>query len=103
MRTQNNPTDNADLNLNGMRIIARTPDAVYLRIPKAIQITSEFAGFSKCTCGSCDGLGTWDTLVVPINPDKHDWAYTVHMPDKSVAGFIEYDRKRIRKANQEVR
>ncbi len=92
-----NPTDNAEMNLNGMKVIARTAQAVYLRIPQAVQITSQFAGMSECKCGHCDGLGTWDTLMVPVNPGPHDYASTVHMPDSSVPGFMECEARRIRK------
>ena len=72
-----------------MRIIARTKDAIYLRIPKAVQMTSQFNGLSGCICGYCDGLGTWDTLMVPISKTTHDWASTVHMPDAAVPRFLE--------------
>ena len=90
-----NVYDNADLNLNGMEIVARTEDAIYLRIPKAVQMTSQFAK-GQCSCGKCDGQGTWDTLAIPLKPtDGKEWAYTVHMPDPK--WFLEMVSKNTRK------
>lgn len=77
---------------NGMEVLARTKDAVYLRLPRGLW--GKRGG--KCTCGQCDGSGYFDTLVVPTNApgpktrQKPDYAYTVHMPNKAVREFIEY-------------
>jgi hypothetical protein len=67
--------------LNGMSIIARTKEAIYLRIPKELQ---QPAG--KCTCPHCKGADAfWDTLAVPIAPpQRNDTAWTVHMPDPTL-------------------
>jgi hypothetical protein len=72
--------------LNGMRVIAQTDDAVYLRIPKELQVESDFAG-GQCSCGHCDGSGKWDTLVVPTH-GNYQFSATVHMPDSSVQPFL---------------
>ena len=89
-----NVTDHNEVNLNGMRVIARTKDAIYLRIPKALQMTSQFISpDNKCSCGHCDGNGTWDTLVVPANDNPHDWASTVHMPDSAIPAFLLFIKK----------
>ena len=52
--------------LNGMKVIVRTSEAIYLRIPRELQAESKFAS-GKCRCGDCDGSGKWDTLVIPVN------------------------------------
>jgi hypothetical protein len=92
--------------LNGMTVIARTADAVYLRIPADLQVPSAFAG--KCTCGNCDGSGKWDTLVIGTETPKRvngvrpaDYAWTCHMPDKAVQPFIEYQRNKARQSGNQ--
>ncbi len=78
---------------NGLPILARTKDAIYVRLPESVQAESAFAG-AKCTCGHCDGSGKWDTLVIPVQGTRHnDSTYTVHMPDSSIAGFVAYIKK----------
>jgi hypothetical protein len=71
--------------MNGSMVIARTKDAVYLRIPDSL---AALAGDGSCDCPHCKRSGKpakWDTLVVPTKgPSNHyraDCAYTVHMPD----------------------
>ncbi len=68
-------------------VIARTKDAIYIRLPRAVQISR-----GPCSCGKCDGQGFNDTLVVATKPDKrsNDYTYTVHMPDRSIEGFLAY-------------
>lgn len=89
--------------LNGCRIIARARDAVYIRIPAELQASSSFG--TPCTCGDCDGSGKWDTLVVPTPTvaSRNDHTYTVHLPDKGIAGFVEYLAKRDQDAKRTVK
>lgn len=81
--------------LNGMRVIARTKEAIYMRIPEALQAPSTFAD-DNCTCGSCDGSGKWDTIQIPLQPDnwRRDFATTIHMPDKAVQPFLAAMRRK---------
>lgn len=72
--------------LNGMKVIKRTPEAVYLRIPDSLQI-----GTDVCSCPFCKDPKNpialkyrWDTLAVPIiQTEQYEHAWTVHMPDPS--------------------
>jgi len=65
-----------------MAIIARTKDAIFVRLPEFLQRSCD-----GCSCDYCkahpDKTPAWDTLVVPIrcDPRKADFTYTVHMPD----------------------
>jgi hypothetical protein len=93
--TETNQTAVRENYMNGMRILARTADAVYIRIPEALQVPSGFAD-GQCSCGRCDGSGKWDTLVVPA--ESGDWfqsrfTYTVHMPDSAVQPFLDHIRR----------
>lgn len=73
-----------DINANGMSIICRTPEAVYIRLPQGLQ--REAGG---CSCDWCKAhpkeVPAWDTLVVNLAPpqDRHrpDTTWTVHAPD----------------------
>lgn len=79
--------------MNGAAVIARTKDAVYLRIPLGLQRPIE----GGCSCDQCranPALAKWDTLLVPVSATRSDYASTVHMPDASVPGFIEYTRRK---------
>ncbi len=72
-----------------MTVIARTNDAVYLRLP--LELQRDCGG---CSCPHCKvnpDLAKWDTLVVPLG--LHEHSYTVHMPDGSIASFNEYIRR----------
>lgn len=71
-----------------MRVLARTEDAVYLRLPVELQRTIE----GGCSCPHCGGRATWDTLVVPTQLNAH--THTVHMPDGSVEAFVTYARRK---------
>jgi len=71
-----------------MRVIARTGDAVYLRLPKELQRSIE----GGCNCPQCKAdptLAQWDTLVVSTD-QRSAFSSTVHMPDGCIAGFVEY-------------
>jgi hypothetical protein len=80
-----------------MRVIARTKDAIYLRLPLELQRDT-----GGCDCPVCKKDPTkakWDTLVVPTKGGRtyHDeHSGTVHMPDGSVDGFVEYMRRKER-------
>lgn len=62
----------------------------YVRLPRELwrAITP------GCNCDVCKrngGVGYWDTLVVPSGQKSgHKHTYTIHMPDETVAAFIEY-------------
>lgn len=75
-----------------MFVLEQTKEAVYLRLPEALQRS---AGI--CNCAFCGGQeGKWDTLVVPVKPGRNHtdaWTYTVHLPDKAVQGFRQYNRE----------
>ncbi len=75
-----------------MRVIARTGDGIYLRLPEELRRDIE----GGCNCPQCQvkpALAQWDTLVVGTHP-KAGFAHTVHMPEGSVAEFQAYmDRK----------
>jgi hypothetical protein len=63
-------------------IIARGPDAIYIRIPR--EIASDITG--GCDCERCKAhpheTPQWDALCVPLEGDlKRDYTHTVHMPD----------------------
>jgi hypothetical protein len=74
--------------MNGMTIIARIKTAIYLRIPRDMQ---QSAGGCNCPhCKQDPSLAMWDTLAVPMDGG---YAYTVHMPDASVEGFMDYCRR----------
>lgn len=80
-------------NLTSMRVIARTKDAVYVRLPRELQ--RDAAG---CGCEHCKkdpALAKWDTLVIPTEETRRafDFTWTVHMPDGAVNAFREYVRK----------
>ena len=78
--------------LNGMRVIARTSEAIYIRIPEALQAPS---AFGPCSCGHCNGSGKWDTLTVSLTEQRpFDFTGTIHMPDSAVAPFLDYVRRR---------
>lgn len=75
--------------LNGMSVILRTKDAVYLRMPQKLwePIT--------CDCETCkrnNRRGYWDTLVVATkrDPKKNDYAWTCHMPPETIGQHYEY-------------
>ena len=74
--------------MNGAAVIARTKDAVYIRIPEGM--AKEIEG--GCDCEWCKQHAgrkpLWDTLVVSkARPERmrrmrtSDYAWTVHMPD----------------------
>jgi hypothetical protein len=71
--------------LKGMRLIAQTNDAIYIRIPTVLQAPGAFTG-GDCSCGHCDGSGNLDTLMVPTHGK---FTTTVHMPDRAVQLFID--------------
>jgi hypothetical protein len=74
-----------------MLVIARTNDAVYLRLPHELQRDID----GGCGCDHCKknpALAKWDTLVVPTEVHDHSW--TVHMPDATVSDFREYIRRK---------
>ena len=76
--------------LNGMTVIGRTKEAIYLRIPKELQEACALG----CLCDYCvkqkqinpNYIPTWDTLCVSTKAPKkgNDYGWTVHMPDVSV-------------------
>jgi hypothetical protein len=66
------------MTLSTLDVIARTEDAVYLRLPKELQ-----RPIDRCVCPYCDShkheSPAWDTLCVPVS--GAGYASTVHMPD----------------------
>mgnify|MGYP001607778318 CR=1 FL=1 len=66
--------------LNGMKIIKRNSEAIFVRLPISLQREA-----GTCTCTNCKRnnrqIGHWDTLVIPINSSENDTTFTVHMPD----------------------
>ena len=77
--------------LFSMRVIGQTKDAVYLRLPEALQEPT------SCNCDICKAnpdLARWDTLAVPLSPDakhvgwNHSWR--VHCPDARIRQTFEY-------------
>ncbi len=82
--------------LNGMTVITRNKTAIYMRIPREMQVAID----GGCSCDHCKanpGLAKWDTLVVESsapNPRKsNDFCFTVHMPDAQVQEFIDYCKR----------
>ncbi len=75
--------------LFAMAVLAVTKQAVYLRLPSALQRTID----GGCDCTECKGkpgvVPAWDTLVCPID-SKLGSSYTVHMPDGSIPAFKAY-------------
>lgn len=70
--------------LNGMSVIKRAPDVIFIRIPEALQVLA--CGDGICSCSYClahpDKPAMWDTLAIPTKFCRHnDTTYTVHMPD----------------------
>ena len=66
--------------LLNMRIVNRTEQAIWLRLPLQLQRVIE----GGCQCSWCkahpSGVPTWDTLAVPIaGPPTHAWV--IHAPD----------------------
>lgn len=87
MRKNKSATAKPDNVLNGMTILGRYQDTVYIRLPVALRAPTK-----GCKCDYCaahpNEVPTWDTLCVGIpsktNPTlcgeyQHTW--TVHMPD----------------------
>ena len=74
-----------------MAVLCTTPEAVYLRLPRELQLPAPEGG---CSCGHCDNRPMWDTLVVPTTGDRNASTFTVHMPDGAVAGFVAHMRRR---------
>lgn len=93
--------------LNGMEVLCRTEDTVFLRIPRKLQDWSNLTGMN-CSCETCKDIrarddwdkndhSKWDTLAVPRNPptkNQADFSHTVHMPNGTVPQSIEYWRKK---------
>src|SRR5258708_5311515 len=77
--------------LNGMSVIARAKDAVYLRIPKELQVPC-----NGCDCPYCKAhlneVPSWDTLGVPTANKRLNTAWTLHMPNPAEFQRI-YDSK----------
>lgn len=74
-----------------MEILARTKDAVYLRLPLEMQRDA-----GGCSCEQCKqdpALAKWDTLCVPVT-GAYEHAHTVHMPSGAVAQFKQHMRER---------
>ena len=69
-----------------MSVIARGPDAIYLRLPAALQ-----RDCGGCSCDYCkahpEHTPTWDTLAIPMHETdkRNDTSWTVHMPDPKTA------------------
>ena len=67
-------------NLNGLEVIARGGDAIYIRVPSELQLPC-----NGCDCDYCKAHPElepkWDTVAVPVFPSKLDVTWTVHMPD----------------------
>ena len=60
--------------LNGMRLIKRTDETLYFRIPEELQ---ESAG--PCNCPICNGAeGFMDTLGVPLDGSE---TWVIHAPE----------------------
>lgn len=78
--------------VNGLTVLVRTNEAIYIRLPRELQYQTAFAS-DGCSCGDCDGEGRTDTLGVPINPGPNDYTFAVHMPDKAIEGFKSYMKK----------
>ena len=75
-------TKNTMAQLNGMAVIKRTKDAIYMRIPTDVSTVIEWG----CDCPYCkahpDILPRWDTLAITTEKSKsYDATWTVHMPD----------------------
>jgi hypothetical protein len=89
--------------LLSMRVVAWTDEAVYLRLPLALQ--RETGGCSCEQCKKNPALAKWDTLVVPTQgkprgnySENHSW--TCHMPDgAAVENFMAHTKgKRTKEA-----
>lgn len=75
-----------ETSLNGMTVLFRTKDTIYLRIPRELQKPTP-----GCCCEFCEKekkinpnyIPTWDTLAIAAKTPKkgNDFAWTVHMPD----------------------
>lgn len=77
--------------LNGMPIIARTKDAIYIRIPRELQKPCDGCECSYCKAHPRETPG-WDTLAVTRDKGAiHESTWTVHMPDPK--SFLEYVQK----------
>jgi hypothetical protein len=66
--------------LTCMSVIARGPDAIYLRLPRELQRDCD-----GCDCSYCKAhphlTPAWDTLAIPMKPSNKDFSWTVHMPN----------------------
>ncbi len=70
--------------LNGMRVIKRTKDVIFVRLPITLQREC-----GTCTCQHCKRaarvIGHWDTLAIPVQPSLmrgQDTTWIVHMPEE---------------------
>lgn len=88
--------------LNGMEVILRTKETIYLRIPRALQLPT---GTAPCQCPSCKEMmrigskdhSKWDTLAITTKPPKgnrNDTAWTVHFPDGALPEAIEHWKRK---------
>lgn len=75
------PTTTLNTSSLAMRVLLTTPEAVYVRLPRELQL----AAVGDCSCGHCEGRPAWDTLVVPTDGQA---TFTAHMPDGAVKGFV---------------
>ena len=48
-----------------VRLMAQTCEAVYVRVPEAIQVPS--ASMGRGTCGNGKESGKWDAVLVPTH------------------------------------
>lgn len=73
-----------------MEVIARLAGAIYLRLPRELQLPA-----GECSCDYClahpNAPAMWDTLAVPLEASRNDYSWTVHMPDP--AGFLKAVRE----------
>jgi hypothetical protein len=78
--------------LNGMMVICRTDECVFIRLPEEM-----WRSAGTCNCNHCKGQPAfWDTLAVPIvsTGRDRDYTYTVHMPDPQTT--IDYYARKAR-------
>ena len=89
--------------VTSMEVLARSKDAVYLRIPKDLQQLCT----GGCDCPHCTvdpQAAAWDTLVVPTKAPRgkgNDFSSRCHLPDAAVPEFITYLAEKDRKKSKQ--
>jgi hypothetical protein len=84
-KTESNMSNNhPGVGLNGMQVVARRGNTIFIRLPDALQRPID----GGCHCGYCkanpDKTPKWDALAVAADKehvDQPNTTWTVHMPE----------------------